>query len=281
MRRNKFELPLRLTSRKYLSSMPYPVISAKEISAAYPLHWHEFYELEFIYSGEGFYRANGVEYSLSKGDIFLLTPVDFHEVAPREDSCIKLYNIKFSEDMLNDRIRKLLFGSERIITARFSGSGFSGINTEIERLFKEYCNPGIGSDIIIQGGLERILIELIRKNSRQICCKPEDPQFNSLQMSLIYIHNHFREKITLDVAASKAHLSPNYFSECFHKTVGTSFQNYLQSLRLEFARSLLAVSQLPVLEICYASGFNSLPHFIRAFKKAFDKSPAAFRKTIA
>ena len=34
------------------------------------LHWHDFYELEIITGGSGFYYINGVEYPLSRGSAY-------------------------------------------------------------------------------------------------------------------------------------------------------------------------------------------------------------------
>jgi transcriptional regulator GlxA family with amidase domain len=48
-------------------------------------------------------------------------------------------------------------------------------------------------------------------------------------------------------------------------------------LRLEFARSLLRASPLPVSEVCYVSGFNTLTHFEKMYKRKFGHSPRASR----
>jgi AraC-like DNA-binding protein len=76
-------------------------------------------------------------------------------------------------------------------------------------------------------------------------------------------------------------LSANYFSECFHRVVGTPFQTYLADTRLEFAKALLGVSQLSVTEVCYASGFNTLAHFERMFKRKYGHTPSRYRRECA
>jgi transcriptional regulator GlxA family with amidase domain len=48
--------------------------------------------------------------------------------------------------------------------------------------------------------------------------------------------------------------------------------------RLEHARSLLAHSNLPLVEIALACGFSSQSHFGNSFKKAFDLTPAQYRE---
>jgi len=103
-------------------------------------------------------------------------------------------------------------------------------------------------------------------------------QQRQIRTALVYIHHHFREQLTLNDVAGHARLSPSYFSECFHRTTGSSFQRYLQELRLRFAVSLLHASMLPITDICSAAGFNTLSHFDRAFKRGFGRSPRDLRK---
>jgi transcriptional regulator GlxA family with amidase domain len=98
-----------------------------------------------------------------------------------------------------------------------------------------------------------------------------------IRRALIYMHHHFREQLTLEEVAAQARLSPNYFSECFHKATGSRFQSYLQELRLRFARTLLEMSDLHVTTICHASGFNTLSHFERAFKGRHGQPPRECR----
>ena len=81
--------------------------------------------------------------------------------------------------------------------------------------------------------------------------------------------------------ARHAGLSAHYFSECFHKVTGQTFQGYVQDLRVRFAQSLLGVSQLPVTTICSSAGFTSLAHFERVFKRRFGVSPRSYQRRCA
>jgi YesN/AraC family two-component response regulator len=58
------------------------------------------------------------------------------------------------------------------------------------------------------------------------------------------MQHHFRENLSLQDVARQVQLAPNYFSECFRKSVGVSYQYYLQELRISFARTLLRASAL-------------------------------------
>jgi AraC-like DNA-binding protein len=47
---------------------------------------------------------------------------------------------------------------------------------------------------------------------------------------------------------------------------------------LQHAQVLLSTSELPVTDIAFECGFNSLEHFITAYKKKFRESPGSHRK---
>ena len=72
--------------------------------------------------------------------------------------------------------------------------------------------------------------------------------------------------------------SPNYFSAEFKKETGVEFQKYLRNLRLDFAMKLLKLSRLSVTEVCFECGFNTLAHFLSAFKSFVGVTPSEYRK---
>ncbi len=244
-----------------------------------PLHWHEFYEMSFILAGEGRHVLNGRVYELTQGSIFLLTPADFHEIAPRPGTSMELFNVIFSSDMLREELYRLLFTDLKEYVTTFSGPAYTALETEFRRLWAEVHEYQVGRNLVIYGSLERILIDLARKclaHTGSVPLQSEQGAYEKMRSGLIYIHHHFREPLSLEQVARQVHLSPNYFSECFRKAYGTAFQSYLQELRLRFAMSLLSVARLPVSDVCHASGFNTLSHFERAFKQKFGQSPREY-----
>lgn len=45
--------------------------SKKRINGDYSIHWHDFYEIEFILDGSGTYIIDGIDYPIKKGMLFL------------------------------------------------------------------------------------------------------------------------------------------------------------------------------------------------------------------
>jgi len=295
--------PERLLNESYMSSDTLFRMFEHEISVTIPIHWHEFFEIAFVSSGEGTHVLNGTSYPLRRGALFLLSPADFHEIVAAPGSVVKLYNMIFSERALKEDLYYEAFQHASELHYLFAEEQCSALEADFERIRQELDgSPQFGSTIIVQGTLEKIIIELARalrtspeegggqdsRGHRQLQSGPDPTTRQStngdgplqavVRKTLTYIQHHFRESLTLRDAAQQAGLSPNYYSECFHKQFGLSFQSYLQELRLQFAASLLRVSELPITEICFAAGFNTLSHFERLFKRRFGHSPRAFRR---
>jgi AraC-like DNA-binding protein/quercetin dioxygenase-like cupin family protein len=276
--------PERLTSESWLASgggegSPMRIFYMT-LESRVEVHWHEFYEMSLIAAGEGTHVLNGVAFPLRPGSIFLLTPADFHELVPHTGSRLELYNLIFSEEALSEQLYDALFVKTRAYTASLSGPALEGTESEFRRIQLETRERRPGYGFVVRGALERIMVDLFR-NSRGAGSTTRTEAISrhpGLRRALIYLNHHFREPLTLAGVAGQAHLSANYFSERFRKSTGSTFQSYLQGLRLRFARSLLSASLLPVSEVCRASGFNSLPHFERAFKQKFGCTPGSCRR---
>lgn len=271
--------PRRLTREQY----PIPPSSVRVyfqmLDRRGDLHWQEFYEVTFIISGEGTHIFNGNPYPLTRGSLFLVTPSDFHMLCPTPGSTMEVFNVIFSHEMIAQDTHGLLFSQLGRYMTVLADRECDAMEAEFRRLSAETSNRGLGHLLVVHGTLQRILVDLTRK-----CVGDGDTsdhqaitsQSGRLHNALVYIHHHFREPITLADVAAQATLSPNYFSECFHTTSGTSFQTYLKGLRLRFAMSLLCASDLSVTDVCYASGFSTLSHFERAFKREFGQPPSAY-----
>ncbi|GCE24097.1 hypothetical protein KDK_78970 [Dictyobacter kobayashii] len=187
----------------------------------------------------------------------------------------------FLADVLKDEVYRLLFHDLKSYRLDFAGDELNLMEQEFQRLYHEANLNQIGSALIMVGTLERILIDLLR-HSLQEAPEPAGDQTmtqqQKLNMSLVYLHHHFREPLTLKEVAAQVHLSANYFSESFHSSYGIAFQQYLQDLRLRFAQSLLISSDFPISHIYAAAGFQTLSHFERAFKHKFGLTPRQWRQ---
>lgn len=99
-----------------------------------------------------------------------------------------------------------------------------------------------------------------------------------LQPAIDFIHQHFREKITLEQIARAAHMSVSRLCHLFQERMQTTVIAYLNEMRISWAKRLLATTDWTCLKIGYESGFENLSYFNRTFKKLTGLTPRQFRE---
>ena len=111
--------------------------------------------------------------------------------------------------------------------------------------------------------------------------KPEYEKDYSVPVKKVisYIHQHYREGISLSDAAENAGMNSSYLSTLFKSEVGTGFVEYLNEVRLERAKEFMDTSDRKLKEIIDQSGFTSYPYFFSLFKKKYGMTPREYQKS--
>src|SRR5574338_735136 len=78
--------------------------------------------------------------------------------------------------------------------------------------------------------------------------------------------------------AQSAHFSRSYFQRWFYRQAAETPVRCRRRLLLERAGYQLLHSRLPITQIAFEAGFDSLEGFSRAFRKATRQSPSQYRK---
>ena len=92
-----------------------------------------------------------------------------------------------------------------------------------------------------------------------------------------YIEEHSDEELSLTKVANVVKLNANHLSENFKQVTGINFVEYVARTRFANACDLLRNPKLPISEIAFAAGFQSLSQFNRIFKRFSGKSPTQYR----
>lgn len=94
-----------------------------------------------------------------------------------------------------------------------------------------------------------------------------------------YIAQYYDKDLKLCHLARLYYLNETYLGRLFKQQEGTSFTNYLNTIRIETACKMLKMTGNSILSISMAVGFNNVTYFNRVFKKQTGMTPAEYRKT--
>ena len=109
--------------------------------------------------------------------------------------------------------------------------------------------------------------------------KPEIAKTNDFYSNVkAYLKKHHTEKITSEDICKKFFCSRSYLSHTFKSKSGMSIREYINRLRIEDAKNLLAFSNLNITEIATAVGFTDSNYFSKTFKKLTGTAPAKYGK---
>lgn len=124
-------------------------------------------------------------------------------------------------------------------------------------------------------------IQIMQLLNQNVPSMPEDgPSANSspcIFRALEYIHSHFSTLETIDEIAGYCHVSTSYLCRIFRKTMGTTLNQYILSLRLYHAKYLLRNGS-NVSDTCRECGFRTYSYFIQVFREHVGMTPLNFNK---
>jgi two-component system response regulator YesN len=93
-----------------------------------------------------------------------------------------------------------------------------------------------------------------------------------------YIHRNLSRDIGVDEVAGALGISSSYFSLLFKQRYGVTFVEYVTTERVELAKSLLALTDKSVTEICRAVGYSERRYFNKVFQKLTGELPSEYRE---
>lgn len=244
-----------------------------DFSPLQPDHYHNYYEIFYLLSGQCHFLLKDSIYHLEKGDLVFISPGELHH---------SLYSENCEVCMIYFKKEHILFHQTKDAHS-FMGSVpvlyQESFHSLLAKMLSENANIDEYSESFTLTYLQEILLMLMRHS---ILAEAEPDLLNSKDADILaatkYIYKNFKNHITLDEVSAVASLSPTYFSKKFKQITGMGFKEYLNYVRLKHAQTALLTTDSTITDIALEYGFNDSNYFKDLFKKIYGKSPREFRK---
>lgn len=236
-------------------------------------HTHEYMELFYIIGGTGLFLIDNQEHPVTVNDIIIINP-----------------EVSHAEVNINSQsLEYIVLGIEGIQLAagKYSGKNFCILDhyesTEISgclwNILREMEQKHTGFEEVCQACMEMLVIRLMRSIDLSVSADSQSAAGNKPCAAVKrYIDQHFKEALSLEQLAAKAHMNKYYLAHTFKEEYGVSPINYMISRRIVESKYLLTETDLSLSQIAQLLGFSSPSYFSQAFRRSQGVSPMDYRK---
>lgn len=241
-------------------------------NSSYPAHYHYEFELLYLTDGDAEVVIGEKSYKLSVGQIFIAFPFVEHEYICRTDGSA-IIGI-FSPTELPDYC-DFMFCSRPVLPIVDQSELYPGFGEAFER-FAGYYNSDRADTITARNMLSALVGELMRAMRFEPRGKYQP---DAIEKTIAYCRAHYLEPdLSREMTADALGYNRSYLSHIMCDCLGIGFTKFINTLRVDKARKLLAQTDLPITSVAFDCGFQSQRSFNRVFLEFTDMTPSEFRK---
>ncbi len=255
-----------------------------------PYHNHDFYEINYVISGECVQYIEGKGLIMKKGDLLILPPAAFHAPCPVIGS--KCTNILMRADYLKiveehlrkcdkDNFLSFLMNNRRYmlfhdISEHKAAETADILIKELKSRFHYAPFDGIYT--------ESLALKLIVELSACTCfgtlfsAGGYTIDKECLEMILQYIRDNI-SSVNLENASVHFGYTGAHLSRIIKKYTGSSFSTFVNTQRILKSKYMLTKTDIPISNIAALVGLDSKEYFCRMFKKNNGITPSEYRRT--
>lgn len=236
-----------------------------EHSRTFDVQWHYHDEWEFVYCTGGtgiFHFENGSTITYSEGDVVAIPPREIHSNNSQEG----FTNIHMRIEDPSFPYRNAFRVADD--TGRHMKNAFNEAKVYFMADIKH-------RELVLAALAELICSYMMVFRSNNEFSKSVD------QIRSMIFNNYSRSDFALDEAIRELPFHYDYLRKLFKKEMGMTPLEYLTSLRMKKAETMLSIMwgrDYSVAEIAEQCGYDDALYFSRVFKKYFGCSPTVFAK---
>lgn len=241
-----------------------------------PTYWQKGrrdYQILYVANGKTHFWFDGKEEIVSAGHMVLYKPEEIQKYVYYLEDNPEVFWIHFTgSDVKNILAYHGISLDEHVF--------YCGVLPDYKALFRKIIQElqlcRYGYEDYIASLFNDILLLVDRQQHEQK--KATGNIQEQIERAAAYFNENYNTKISIDDYAESLHISTNWFIHNFKQYAGMSPAQYILSLRMVNAQSLLERTTYNIKEISEIVGYENPLYFSRVFKKEIGKSPAQYRK---
>lgn len=248
------------------------------LTNAYQPYYHSEMEFHLVCQGSCRYFIGNVNYQLQSNSLAIIHKNEVHSYIGTSGLRSKKMSLIFSPKLLANRLAALEIVNNLNSThyIKLSAKQAGMVELIIQEIAEECRLKEPYWQSIVKDSIEKFLIILSRA---QLNTDEMPMEENPLIQDILgYLDETFAEKISQSDVADRFGLSSSSLSRMFKRYVGMGFQRYLMHRRIIEAKQMLENTDLKILSVATAVGFDDLSTFNRDFKLLTGISPSIYRK---
>lgn len=261
----------------------YHVYKLNDSTLAQHDHYHDYFQVLFVCSGEVTHTHLGESIRLYRGDAFIIPPYFVHRLSFLSTET-DVYSLSFSTELFHDGFsRSEIYGfltelkKQTSIHLRISldNDELISVNSLMEILSKEKSGEYSAATSLISS----IICILARGYHRHINLNSDHTYSIGINRCGEYIDSHFQEEISIHSLSKSFGMSSSDLCRKFPQYTGLTVGKYINLKRINFAETLLKDGQYrSIQEVAEKCGYNDFSTFYRNFIRITGVKPSVYAK---
>ncbi len=251
-----------------------------------PWHWHKEVELFYLQSGVLEYYTPKGKVVFPAGSGGLVNSNVLHMTKPQENvrNTVQLLHI-FDTSFIGTQggridqkyITPILAARQLELFALYPNNPE---HVQILNLIQEsfhYNENDFGYEMKLRAVLSDIWLQLLTMSLPLLKEKRDDKINDRIKLMMIYVHEHYAEKISISEIAAAAFSSERECFRTFHECLHMTPVDYIRNYRLQMACLMLTKSKEKITFISHACGFGSSSYLGKIFLEHIGCTPIEYR----
>ena len=219
-------------------------------------------QILFTVYGGGHILTCGQEFDVYPGSVAIVDCNRYHEYTTI-GKCWCMYFFHCSGKQVPAILDTIIRQKSRM----FRPHNFERLIWEFQKIYDIRCSDDFTADVLTSNWLSNMFTLLL-----------ETPCEDWYSNALHYIHDHFREAVTIEDIEEISHMNKTSFIRAFHKRSGFSPYRYVLNLRIQLAQRLFHdFPERTVSDVAAVCGFESTSGFCQAFKSMIGMTPTEYK----